>query len=123
LTVLKIFFILYLLELICADMNAIGRDVGRTTEGRRNHVDSYAYTAEDGSNRLRIRFNIQGSKTQVLVWAEVSDKMAANEYVYVIVQDRRSGEVKTFVDNRDQLEAGLLSKGEDNSWISGILKK
>jgi hypothetical protein len=109
--------------MIGADMKAFGRDVGRTTEGRRNHVDSYAYTAEDGSNRLRIRFNIQGSKTQVLVWAEVSDKMAANEYVYVIVQDRRSGEVKTFVDNRDQLEAGLLSKGEDNSWISGILKK
>jgi hypothetical protein len=52
-------------------MKAFGRDVGRHTEGRRNHVDSYKYVAEDGSNRLRIRFNIKGEKSQVLVWTEV----------------------------------------------------
>ena len=110
-------------EIVGADMKAFGRDVGRSTEGRRNHVESYSYTADDGSNRLRIRFNIKGEKSQVLVWAEVSDRMNSSEYVYVIVQDLKTGRVKTIVDNRDQLEAGLLSKGDDNSWISGLLKK
>lgn len=50
---------------------AFGRDVGRNTEGRRNHIDSYQYKSEDGSNRMRIRFNIKGSKGQIRVWAEV----------------------------------------------------
>lgn len=50
---------------------AFGRDVGRNTEGRRNHVDSYKYKADDGSNRLRVRFNIKGDKAQIRVWAEV----------------------------------------------------
>jgi hypothetical protein len=53
------------------NMKAFGRDVGRNTEGRRNHVDSYSYTAEDGSKRLRIRMNIKGEKGKVIVWAEV----------------------------------------------------
>jgi hypothetical protein len=53
------------------NMKAFGRDVGRNTEGRRNHVDSYSYTAEDGSSRLRIRMNIKGEKGKVIVWAEV----------------------------------------------------
>jgi hypothetical protein len=34
---------------------AYGRDVGRN-EGRRNHVDSRQYKAEDGSSRTRIRY-------------------------------------------------------------------
>lgn len=110
-------------EIVGSDMKAFGRDVGRSTEGRRNHVDSYSYTADDGSKRLRIRFNIKGEKSQVLVWAEVSDKMNSNEYVYVIVKDLKNGNVKTIVDNREQLEAGLLGSGNDNSWISSLLKK
>ncbi len=58
---------------ICGeDMKAFGRDSGRNTEGRRNHIDSYKYKAEDGSNRTRVRFNIKGAKGQVHVWAEVS---------------------------------------------------
>ena len=53
-------------------MKAFGRDVGRNTEGRRNHVDSYKYTGDDGSKRTRVRFNIKGDKGKVIVWAEVS---------------------------------------------------
>jgi hypothetical protein len=52
------------------NMKAFGRDVGRN-EGRRNHVDSYSYTAEDGSKRTRVRFNVKGDKGKVIVWAEV----------------------------------------------------
>lgn len=57
--------------MIGGEMKAFGRDVGRNTEGRRNHVDSYKYKAEDGSERLRIRFNIKGNRSQVLVLLQV----------------------------------------------------
>lgn len=107
------------MQLIGEDMKAFGRDVGRSTEGRRNHVDSFKYKADDGSNRLRIRFNIKGAKGQLLVWAEVSDKMADNEYVYIIAQNLRNGQVQTYVDNRDQLEAGLVSNPDDN-FLKGL---
>lgn len=104
-------------------MKAFGRDSGRNTEGRRNHVDSFKYQAEDGSNRTRVRFNIKGSKGQVHVWAEVSDRMKSDEYVYVIAQNARSGRVITFSDNRDQLEANMLTSGDDNSIASFFFKK
>lgn len=95
-------------------MKAFGRDVGRSTEGRRNHVDSYNYYEEqDKSNRMRIRFNIKGDKGQVLVFVEVSDKMKHDEYVYIICQNVRTGRVLTVVDNRDQLQAGLLGQSLD----------
>lgn len=52
------------------DIRAFGRDTGRS-EGRRHHVDSHEYKAEDGSKRLRVRFNIKGDKSQLVVYAEV----------------------------------------------------
>lgn len=60
-----------ILETVGDGAVAFGRDTGRNTEGRRNHIDSYKYKAEDGTNRLRIRMNIKGSRGQVRVWAEV----------------------------------------------------
>eukprot|EP01031_Cornospumella_fuschlensis_P029789 gene29789-35968_t len=106
-------------DMVGENMKAFGRDVGRNTEGRRNHVDSYKYYEEaDKSNRLRVRFNIKGDKGQVLVYVEVSDKMKDDEYVYIICQNVRTGRVLTIVDNRDQLEAGLLGNSSDSSDIS-----
>mmetsp|Transcript_42106 Transcript_42106/g.83722 ORF Transcript_42106/g.83722 Transcript_42106/m.83722 type:complete len:260 (+) Transcript_42106:49-828(+) len=92
-------------------MKAFGRDVGRNTEGRRNHIDSYQYTGEDGSRRTRIRFNVKGDKAKVLVWAETSDRMAENEYVYLICQSTKTGKVVTVEDNRDRLEMELEQHG------------
>ena len=87
---------------------AYGRDHGTQTEGRRNIVDSRIYKEEgDGSTRTRVRFNIKGNKGRVLVWAEVSDKMPSNEYVYLIAQDMRSGKVVTIEDNRERLETQM----------------
>ncbi len=45
--------------------------------------------------------------------------MPSNEYVYVIVQNLRNGQVLTFIDNRDQLEAGLVS-GADDGFLSSL---
>jgi hypothetical protein len=101
-------------------MKAYGRDVGRNTEGRRNHVDSRVYEGEDGSKRLRIRFFVQGSRGRALVWAEVSNKMADSEYVYLICQDMRTGKVVTIQDNRARLDAEMMTKGPDNEIMSKI---
>ena len=51
----------------------------------------YHHPNPDGSNRLRIRFNISGPKGHVKVYAEVSDKMSAPDLVYLIIQDQKSG--------------------------------
>jgi hypothetical protein len=63
---------LFQIRAICGEsMKAYGRDAGRNTEGRRNHIDSRGYDSEDGSKRMRIRFFVQGSRGRVMVWAEV----------------------------------------------------
>ena len=59
------------LAIVGDDQRAFGRDVGRNTEGPRNHVDSFKYKADDGTDRLRIRMNIKGGTGKVRVWAEV----------------------------------------------------
>ena len=106
-------------------LTAFGRDFGRNTEGRRNHVDSRKYKAEDGSNRTRVRFNVKGPKGQFQVWVEVSDRMLNTEFVYLIVQDVRSGRVITLQDNRERLEqeylASGLAGGEGDGVIASLL--
>ncbi len=104
-------------------MKAFGRDSGRNTEGRRNHIDSYKYVAEDGSNRLRIRFNIKGDKGQVHVWAEVSDRMKSDEYVYIVCQNARTGRVLTVEDKRDELEANLYGGSDEGGIANFFFKK
>lgn len=94
------------------DPTGYGRDTG--SDARRNHVDSRQYTdLVDGSKRSRIRFNIKGRKGHVMVWAEVSDQMASNEFVYLIIQCRRTGRVVTIQDNRERLAAEAQAKKTD----------
>ena len=87
------------------DMRCYGRG---GSESRRNQVDSFSYTEENDrpvSKRTRIRFNIEGKKGKALVYAEVSDNLPEGEkFVYLIVQDRRTGRVLTVVDNRDRID-------------------
>lgn len=97
-------------------MKAYGRDVGKNTEGRRNFVDNRQYVAPDGSARTRVRFHIEGPLNKIRVWAEVSNKMADNEYVYLIVQDLKTGRILTLVDERARLdqeyEESLMGAGQ-----------
>eukprot|EP01041_Mallomonas_annulata_P010703 gene10703-22344_t len=98
------------------NIRAYGRDVGRNTEGRRNIVDSRTYTDDDGSKRTRVRFHIQGTKGKMAVYAEVSNRMAHNEYVYLICQDSHNGRVITIHDNRARLameSTMTTSEGKD----------
>ena len=105
------------------DLKAYGRDSGARREGRRNFIENTQYVAkeEDGSNRTRIRFNLEGEFGDAFVFAEVSDRMGSGEFVYVLVQDKRGGEVLTIVDNRSAIRAQAAMGGSSSGGLAGLL--
>lgn len=111
-------------NILGSDVKGYGRDSGGgSREGRRNHIDSFKYTSEDGSNRIRIRYNLKGKRGNIRVWVEVSDKMAASEYVYIICQNMKTGRVYTIEDNRELLDLEwkqLVDSGGGQSFLSGL---
>jgi len=89
-----------------------GRDHGGHREGRRNFIEHTEYTNEDdGSKRVRVRFNLEGQYGNAFVFAEVSKEMKSGEFVYILVQDKRNGAVITVEDNRSALLAKRLAGG------------
>lgn len=91
-------------------VKAYGRDHGGHREGRRNFIEHTTYKDEqDGSNRTRVRYNLEGRHGAAFVFAEVSSKMPSGEFVYVLVQDKSNGRVTTVVDNRAAITAARLS--------------
>eukprot|EP00560_Eucampia_antarctica_P000365 CAMPEP_0197842506 /NCGR_PEP_ID=MMETSP1437-20131217/46777_1 /TAXON_ID=49252 ORGANISM="Eucampia antarctica, Strain CCMP1452" /NCGR_SAMPLE_ID=MMETSP1437 /ASSEMBLY_ACC=CAM_ASM_001096 /LENGTH=137 /DNA_ID=CAMNT_0043452389 /DNA_START=564 /DNA_END=977 /DNA_ORIENTATION=+ len=91
-------------------LKVYGRDHGGHREGRRNFVEHTQYTCpEDGSDRVRVRFNVEGPHGNAFVFAEVSSSMSSGEFVYVLVQDKRNGRVMTVVDNRSALMAKKMA--------------
>jgi hypothetical protein len=59
--------------------------------------------------RTRILFNMQGSHGKAAVWAEVSDKLAPDQFVYLVAQDLRTGRMFTIEDNRALAAAGMTA--------------
>lgn len=93
-------------------LKAYGRDHGGHREGRRNFVEHTEYDdKEDGSKRTRVRFNLEGQFGTAFVFAEVSSEMPSGEFVYILVQDKRNGQVTTVVDNRSALMAKRMAGG------------
>lgn len=93
-------------------IKAYGRDHGGHREGRRNFIEHTQYKdQEDGSNRTRVRYNLEGPYGAAFVFAEVSSTMPSGEFVYILVQDKSTGQVQTLVDNRAALTAARLSAG------------
>lgn len=93
-----------------------GKDHGGHREGRRNFIEHTQYPSpDDGSARTRVRFNLEGEFNSAFCFAEVSSEMSSGEYVYILVQDKRSGRVITVVDNRAALTAKQLSGGNADS--------
>ena len=70
---------------------------------------------------------MKGPKGQALVWAEVSDKLPDNQYVYLICQDKRTGRVVTVEDNRDRMDSLIAQQAEAGqsalAALSGLFKK
>jgi hypothetical protein len=110
------------IQLTCGDgMKAFGADRGRN-EGRRNHIDSRQYIAEDGSKRTRVRFHVKGPRGHVVVWAEVSSNLDKPDLVYLICRDKRSGRVITIQDNRALLESRATAAAGGNNQDNAISK-
>ncbi len=66
---------------------------------------------QDGDKRLRIRFHVEGNRTKLRVWAEVSDRLTDGEYSYLICQDLKTGRVITIQDNRQRLQDMTSASG------------
>lgn len=97
-------------------VKAYGRDHGGHREGRRNFVEHTKYkNEEDGSQRTRVRYNLEGRFGYAFVFAEVSNRMPSGEFVYVLVQDKANGRVRTIVDNRAALTAQRLASGSEEA--------
>jgi import inner membrane translocase subunit TIM21 len=94
-------------------MKVYGREHGGHREGRRNFIEHSEFTdKDDGSKRTRVRFNLQGQYGNAFVFAEVSKDMASDEFVYLLVQDRRNGAVITVIDNRSRLMTQRMAGGD-----------
>lgn len=90
-----------------------GRDHGGTREGRRNFVEHTEYVdSETGSKRTRVRFNLEGPNGNAFVFAEVSNDMPSGEFVYLLVQDKRTGYVITIEDNRTRIAMEKMVGGD-----------
>lgn len=99
-----------------------GRDHGGHREGRRNFIEHTDYTdPEDGTQRTRVRFNLEGPYGSAFVFAEVSKDV--DGFVYVMVQDKRNGTVITVEDRRSELLARRMAGGseEGQSVFSALL--
>lgn len=91
-------------------LKAYGRDHNGKREGRRNFIENSEYTdKDDGSKRVRVRFNLEGDHGKAFVFAEVSNAMSSGEFVYLMVQDRRNGQVVNLIDNRSALMAKRMA--------------
>ncbi|KAG6612161.1 Transmembrane protein [Phytophthora cinnamomi] len=86
-------------------IHGYGHDHGGHREGRRNRIEHVNLQAKDGTPRLRIKYNIKGPTGHAYVFAEVNKNMKKNEYVYLIVQVTKTGELLKIVDNRQILSA------------------
>ena len=88
-------------------LKAYGIDHGGHREGRRNFIQSREYEGEDGTKRLKVRFNLQGPYAGGIVFAETSDKLNSKngEWVYLVVQSKKTGQAITLCDNRQALAA------------------
>lgn len=93
-------------------LKCYGRDHGGHREGRRNFIEHTEYKdKDDGSTRVRVRFNLEGKYGAAFVFCEVSSQMDSGEFVYLLVQDKRNGMVITLVDNRSRLLAERMGGG------------
>ena len=106
-------------------LKAYGIDHGGNREGRRNFIQSRESDGEDGSKRLKVRFNLQGPFGGGIVFAEVSDQMDTKngEWVYLIVQSKRTGQAITLCDNRQAIAASAAAKTpEEKEAVRRLLK-
>ncbi|KAF1314651.1 Transmembrane protein, partial [Globisporangium splendens] len=111
-------------------VHGYGHDHGGHREGRRNRIEHVNLKDKDGNPRLRyvgvhvmpydIKFNIKGPSGHAYVFAEVNHDMKKHEFVYLIVQFTKTGEVVKVIDNRQIL---LADTKEEQDALRQLLGK
>lgn len=98
------------------NMKGYGQDINRRREGRRNFISHDKYVDLDGHKRIRIKFNIEGSRGNAVVYAEVADNMEKGEYAYIILEQRMRGrnDAVALIDNRRQYTREELQEKVSN---------
>lgn len=86
-------------------IHGYGHDHGGHREGRRNRIEHVNLKDKEGNPRLRIKYNVKGPSGHAYVFAEVNHDMKKGEYVYLIAQFTKTGEVVKIIDNRQVLAA------------------
>uniref|UniRef100_K3WFL0 Mitochondrial import inner membrane translocase subunit Tim21 n=1 Tax=Globisporangium ultimum (strain ATCC 200006 / CBS 805.95 / DAOM BR144) TaxID=431595 RepID=K3WFL0_GLOUD len=101
-------------------VHGYGHDHGGHREGRRNRIEHVNLKDKDGNPRLRIKFNIKGPSGHAYVFAEVNHDMKKHEFVYLIAQFTKTGEVVKIIDNRQIL---LADTKEEQDALRQLLGK
>jgi len=94
------------------NLKAYGGDYSRRKEGRRNFVEHQVYRDLDGVKRIRVQFNVEGSRGKAVVYAEKSENDDSNEFSYLIFDYRQQGHRETLalVDNRPTYTPGQIQE-------------
>ncbi|GBG33813.1 Mitochondrial import inner membrane translocase subunit Tim21 [Hondaea fermentalgiana] len=95
------------------NIRAYGTEYSRRKEGRRNHIEHQVYRDIDGVKRIRVQFNIEGSRSKAAVYAEVAENMDNGEFSYIIIEQALQGgqrQAIALVDNRPIYSPGEVQE-------------
>mmetsp|Transcript_17672 Transcript_17672/g.34784 ORF Transcript_17672/g.34784 Transcript_17672/m.34784 type:complete len:316 (+) Transcript_17672:155-1102(+) len=94
------------------NIRAYGAEYSRRKEGRRNHIEHQEYRDIDGVKRIRIQFNVEGSRGKAAVFAEVAENMDKGEFSYIIIDQVFHGQHQAIalVDNRPIYSPGEIQE-------------
>jgi len=120
-------------------ISGYGRDLGGTREGRRNFYEHDQYVDDDGVNRTRIKFNVEGPLGKAVVYAEQKAGTSSKEFTYIILEHATRGrrDVIALQDNRKALtlaekqekvatrltKAGVVLMGASDPWTRKQLEE
>ncbi len=97
-------------------IKAYGTDYGGHKAGRRYHIKNTLHTDDAGIEYRRILYSIEGPSGQLgNVYVEKTSSQGDGDFVYIIVEDKRSGRTIPVIDNRetvpiDTIQSDLIDK-------------
>jgi hypothetical protein len=103
-------------NMLGSPMKGYGKDHGGRRAGRRNHISSQQWKDDGGIDHTRILYTAEGpSGGLASVFVEKTSAQGDGDFVYIVVQDQRTGKVIPVIDNRetipiDTIQGNLVDK-------------
>jgi hypothetical protein len=92
-------------------IKAFGADFGGG-EGRRNFVQSWEVSGDDGSAAVQVKFNVQGPQGRGIVHAQAAANRKRGDFNFIVFEDKRRRQLVYVLDNRAALKAKAMAKLE-----------